>query len=159
MHSACQNFSSIYLVLRRYPPALWFIWEQPYGLDRPVCSKSCHRGISKINRVECTCDERPSIRSSFCRRARKGESLKSDFDNMSVEELWLLRDAIIQALRRRITQEKRELERRLALLHSNLPAKTVASSAQHRPHPKVVPRYRNPAEPVETWSGRGKRPK
>jgi DNA-binding protein H-NS len=78
---------------------------------------------------------------------------------MSVEELWLLRDEIIQALRRRITQEKRELERRLALLHSNLPAKTVASSAQHRPHPKVVSKYRNPAEPVETWSGRGKRPK
>jgi DNA-binding protein H-NS len=78
---------------------------------------------------------------------------------MSVEELWLLRDEITEALRRRITQEKRELERRLTLLRGNLPVKTVGSSAQHRPYPKVLPKYRNPAEPGETWSGRGKRPK
>ena len=88
-----------------------------------------------------------------------GESLKSGFDNMSVEELWLLRDEIIQALRQRITQEKRELERRLALLRGNPPAKNVGSSEQHRPYPKVLHKYRNPAEPAETWSGRGKRPK
>jgi DNA-binding protein H-NS len=78
---------------------------------------------------------------------------------MSLEDLWLLRDEIAEVLRRRITEEKRELERRLALLHGNLPAENVGSSAQRRPYRKVVPKYRNPAEPAETWSGRGNRPK
>jgi DNA-binding protein H-NS len=78
---------------------------------------------------------------------------------MSVEELWLLRDEITEVLRRRITEEKRKLERRLALLHGTLPAENVGSNAQRRPYPKVLPKYRNPAEPAETWSGRGKRPK
>jgi DNA-binding protein H-NS len=78
---------------------------------------------------------------------------------MSVEELWLLRGEIIQALRRKITQEKRELERRLNLLHSKPPTKELAFNTQQRPHPKILPKFRNPAEPGETWSGRGKRPK
>ncbi|MGA2999406.1 H-NS family nucleoid-associated regulatory protein, partial [Bradyrhizobium sp.] len=26
-------------------------------------------------------------------------------------------------------------------------------------YPKVLPKYRNPAVPSETWSGRGKRPR
>jgi DNA-binding protein H-NS len=28
-----------------------------------------------------------------------------------------------------------------------------------RKYPKVLPKFRNPAAPGETWSGRGKRPK
>lgn len=112
----------------------------------------------KINQVECTSmnDHQFEVHLSH---AWNGESLKPGFDNMSVEELWLLRDEITQALTRRITQEKRELERRLILLHGNRPAKNVGSTAQHRPYTKVPPKYRNPAEPTETWSGRGKRPK
>jgi DNA-binding protein H-NS len=85
--------------------------------------------------------------------------LKSNFEKMSIEDLWLLREEITEVLWRKITQEKRELERRLALLHGNLPAENVGSSAHRRPYPKVIPKYRNPAEPSETWSGRGKRPK
>jgi DNA-binding protein H-NS len=78
---------------------------------------------------------------------------------MSVEELWLLRGEVIQALRRKIIQEKRELERRLTLLRGKPLTEDVAFSTQQRPHPKVLLKYRNPDEPGETWSGRGKRPK
>jgi DNA-binding protein H-NS len=92
-------------------------------------------------------------------QARNGESLKSNFEKMSLEDLWLLRDEITEVLRRKIIEEKRALERRLALLHGNVLAENVGSSAQRRPYPKVLPKYRNPAEPAETWSGRGKRPK
>jgi DNA-binding protein H-NS len=109
--------------------------------------------------MECTCDERLSIRNSFAWQARTGETLKSDFEKMSLEELWLLRDEVTEVLRRRITEEKRELEWRLTLLRGNLPAENVGPSARRRTHPKVLPKYRNPAEPAETWSGRGKRPK
>jgi DNA-binding protein H-NS len=28
----------------------------------------------------------------------------------------------------------------------------------HRPYPKVLPKYQNPTNPAETWSGRGKQP-
>jgi hypothetical protein len=63
----------------------------------------------------------------------EGESLKSDFDKMSVEELWLIRDEIIRALRRRMAQEKRELERRLTLLRGGLPAKSEGSSQVSKP--------------------------
>jgi DNA-binding protein H-NS len=92
-------------------------------------------------------------------QAREGESLKSDFEKMAVEELWRLREEITEVLRRKITEEERKLERRLALLHGTLLAEKVGSGAQRRPYPKVLPKYRNPAEPAETWSGRGKRPK
>jgi DNA-binding protein H-NS len=30
---------------------------------------------------------------------------------------------------------------------------------QRRPYPKVEPKYRNPNNPTETWSGRGKTPR
>jgi DNA-binding protein H-NS len=77
---------------------------------------------------------------------------------MSVDELWVLRDEIATALRAKITEEKRKLERRLALLKGN-PSKNVESRPQRRSYPKVAPKYRNPAKPSETWSGRGKQPK
>jgi hypothetical protein len=33
------------------------------------------------------------------------------------------------------------------------------SVRQRRPYPKVLPKYRNPKNPAETWSGRGKQPR
>jgi DNA-binding protein H-NS len=84
--------------------------------------------------------------------------LSPALEDMSVDELWVLRDEIATALRAKITEEKRKLERRLALLKGN-PSKNVESRAQRRPYPKVAPKYRNPAKPSETWSGRGKKPK
>jgi DNA-binding protein H-NS len=30
---------------------------------------------------------------------------------------------------------------------------------ERRPYPKVRPKFRNPANPAETWSGRGKMPR
>jgi H-NS histone C-terminal domain len=32
-------------------------------------------------------------------------------------------------------------------------------SHARRPYPQVFPKYRNPAEPSETWAGRGKKPR
>jgi DNA-binding protein H-NS len=33
------------------------------------------------------------------------------------------------------------------------------SPKKRRPYPAVLPKYRNPTKPSETWSGRGKQPK
>jgi hypothetical protein len=46
-------------------------------------------------------------------------------------------------------------EPRLSSLH---PATTDRLKAR-RPYPPVVPKYANPDEPSQVWSGRGKRPR
>jgi DNA-binding protein H-NS len=89
---------------------------------------------------------------------------KIDLDAMSVDEMWKLHEQIGQILSVRLTSEKRELEKRLAHLrreHEMNPASTEALSAprERRKYPRVYPKYRNPDEPSETWSGRGKRPR
>jgi DNA-binding protein H-NS len=96
-------------------------------------------------------------------------SKKLNLDAMSVDEVWQLHEDIIRVLSTRLTSEKRELEKRLAQLRRekgempqsdpvNLNVKKGASS-QRRQYPKVFPKYRNPSEPFETWSGRGKKPR
>ena len=58
-----------------------------------------------------------------------------------------------ELLRRRIE----ELDQRLAMLNSLQPAKTDLKV--RRPYPPVVPKYANPDEPSQVWSGRGARPR
>ena len=77
-----------------------------------------------------------------------------DFAMMSVDELWNLHEEVRTMLSTKLDGEKRELERRLALLNGRNANRPKA----RRPHPKVHPKYRNPERPSETWSGRGKQP-
>src|ERR1700676_5178820 len=96
-------------------------------------------------------------------------SKKLNLDAMSIDEMWQLHEEIIQVLSTRLTSEKRQLETRLAQLRRekgeipqsdpvNRNLKKNASS-KRRKYPKVFPKYRNPNEPSETWSGRGKQPR
>jgi DNA-binding protein H-NS len=71
---------------------------------------------------------------------------RAELERMSVDELWLLRLEISGVLQQRIQQEKLLLEERLRRL--------LASA-----YPPVSPKYRNPDEPSETWTGRGKQPR
>jgi DNA-binding protein H-NS len=94
-------------------------------------------------------------------------SKKLSLDAMSIDEMWRLHEQIIQVLSARLTSEKRELERRLAKLRreKQMPrlesqdGQTKEAPRQRRKYSRVVPKYRNPDEPSETWSGRGKRPR
>ena len=92
---------------------------------------------------------------------------KRNLEAMSVDEMWQLHEEISQILSVRLTSEKRELEKRLAQLrreketrHSEPADAQTLKGAQRerRKYPRVYPKYRNPKEPSETWSGRGKRP-
>jgi DNA-binding protein H-NS len=90
---------------------------------------------------------------------------KSDLESMSVDGLWSLHEQISEILSARITSEKRELEKRLAVLSRGRDAieeKYVSSYTDNgkarRKYPRVVPKYRNP-QTSETWSGRGKQPR
>lgn len=92
---------------------------------------------------------------------------RQDLDAMDFEELWLLHEELTKILAEKITAEKRELEKRLAQL--NQPDQfgeavsgatgTGASQPPRRQYPKVMPKYYNPLQPTETWSGRGKQPR
>lgn len=81
----------------------------------------------------------------------------NDLRLMSVDELWALHEEIISFLERRLAEEKAALERRLRQLKPE-GASNVFQHAR-RPYPRVLPKYRNPAQPAETWSGRGKQPR
>ena len=89
---------------------------------------------------------------------------KFDLEWMSVDDLWSLHEQISEILSARITSEKRELEKRLAVLGGgrDLFEKRDASPSDNgkarRKYPRVVPKYRNPLT-SETWSGRGKQPR
>ena len=64
----------------------------------------------------------------------------------------------------KITAEKKQLEKRLeqfGRLPSDRSTGVNRSGAgrERRPYPRVLPKFRNPLEPSETWSGRGKKPR
>jgi DNA-binding protein H-NS len=91
---------------------------------------------------------------------------KLDFNAMSTDEMWQLHAEIARLLSVRLTSEKRELEQRLAKLRreNEFPQVGVALTRQDPPrerrkYPRVLPKYQNPNEPSETWSGRGKQPR
>jgi DNA-binding protein H-NS len=92
---------------------------------------------------------------------------KLNLDAMSVDEMWQLHEEISQVLSVRLTSEKRELEKRLARLRreKDLPQSESDNKPgngavrERRKYPRVFPKYQNPDQPLETWSGRGKQPR
>jgi DNA-binding protein H-NS len=93
-------------------------------------------------------------------------SKKVDLAAMSIDEMWRLHEEISQLLSVRLTSEKRELEKRLAQLRreKEVPPPENSKSPKEAPrerraYPRVFPKYRNPDQPSETWSGRGKQPR
>jgi len=73
-------------------------------------------------------------------------------DQMSVDDLWSLHVDVAQLLQQRLQQEKQQLEDRLNQLQNPI-------LPRRRTYPPVLPIYFNPAQPAETWSGRGKQPR
>jgi len=125
-----------------------------------ACSRD-NRLLGKSNtRIICLASNQNILRDPMGRKLNLGV--------MSVDELWLLHEEISQVLSVRLTSEKRELEKRLAQLRreketsrpepvDGQPSK--AAPRARRKYPRVFPKYRNPNEPSETWSGRGKQPR
>src|SRR5882672_5971654 len=80
-----------------------------------------------------------------------------DLKSMSVDELLSLHEFVTSVLARKMSAEKARLDQRLRQLR--LDDEPHKMSHARRPYPQVFPKYRNPAEPSETWAGRGKRPR
>jgi DNA-binding protein H-NS len=91
---------------------------------------------------------------------RKQHMKPRDLKSMSVEELWTLHELISAASTRKINAEKAKLDQRLRQLALGAGSHNGNKiSHVRRPYPQVYPKYRNPAEPSETWAGRGKKPR
>jgi hypothetical protein len=73
-----------------------------------------------------------------------------DLSMLSSEELWALHEKIGAILSTKLDAEKHDLERRLALLNGRAEPN---GDRERRPYPKVLPKYQNPDQPFETWSG------
>jgi DNA-binding protein H-NS len=93
---------------------------------------------------------------------------KNDLEMMSIDDLWTLHERVGKVLSIRIAAEKRELEKRLAYLkggstaiarEAELATRSAVEAKPRRKYPRVLPKYRNPSSPSETWSGRGKQPR
>jgi DNA-binding protein H-NS len=93
---------------------------------------------------------------------------KIDIEGMSNDEMWQLNEEITRLLSVQLTMEKRTLEKRLNQLRREKGLyrpgldesdRSEVGSRARRKYPEVFPKYRNPNEPYETWSGRGKQPR
>jgi DNA-binding protein H-NS len=107
---------------------------------------------------------------NFARFWRKPvKQSKFNLPSLSIDELWALHEEVGAMLSKRITAEKRELETRLARLNrrSVSDQATIKHAAMQngerrllrRKYPPVLPKFRNPSDPSETWAGRGKQPR
>jgi DNA-binding protein H-NS len=85
---------------------------------------------------------------------------KERFTGLSVDDLWRLYEDVTEVLEGKILAEKQELEAKLDRLQQASLRKTGAPSRprQKRKYPKVLPKFQNPKDPSQTWSGRGKQP-
>jgi DNA-binding protein H-NS len=93
---------------------------------------------------------------------------RSHVKAMSTDELWALHQEVAALLAEKLILEKSVLESRLrqlnqqndVVMESAKPkAKSGSAKTARRAYPTVLPKYRNQAEPYETWSGRGKQPR
>ena len=76
-----------------------------------------------------------------------------EFEQLTIDELWALHEEISEVLAARLAAEKRLLEERLHQLNNQ------ANTSQRRPYPPVRPKFRNPDNPAQNWSGRGGQPR
>jgi DNA-binding protein H-NS len=83
---------------------------------------------------------------------------KDDWASMTTAELWALYDDVTSVLSRRMAAEKAKLEERLRRIEGTTGAPRTEQRVR-RPYPPVLPKYQNPKNPSETWSGRGKQPR
>jgi len=83
----------------------------------------------------------------------------SDFEALSIDELWAYREKIGAVLAAKLLAEHSKLETRLTQLTRQKLVDQVGDRSKRRSYPTVFPKYRNPNQPSETWAGRGKLPR
>ena len=88
----------------------------------------------------------------------RGAMGKDDLRSMPIDALWKLHEEVSATLAARIAAEKAKLEERLSRIEA-ITRSVTSRNPPRRPYPKVLPKYQNPKNLAETWSGRGKHPR
>jgi DNA-binding protein H-NS len=81
---------------------------------------------------------------------------RNQVEKMPLHQLLALHKQIKTNLSAKLEAETRMLEKRLAILQGRVTG--AEAEKTRRFYPKVYPKFRNPAWPGQTWSGRGKQP-
>jgi DNA-binding protein H-NS len=85
---------------------------------------------------------------------------RCDYKSMSIDQLWILHEEMTAMLAEKIVSEQSSLENRLRQLNQRSTQMVHPDrERERRPYPTVFPKFRNPAQPSETWAGRGKQPR
>lgn len=111
-------------------------------------------------------DHGPSVVAENSSKDPKSFLDAMDFAAMSIDELWKLRERVEAILAEKIAAEILVLRGYLDRLSQEASAvrrgsrkPSNAVGTKRRPYPQVLPKYRNPTQPSETWAGRGRRPR
>ena len=78
-----------------------------------------------------------------------------DYQMFSLADLFLERDAIVAEITSRAADELRVIDARRAQLLALVGGEPAPAK---KPRINGVPKYRNPKDPAQTWTGRGKAP-
>lgn len=81
---------------------------------------------------------------------------RTRLERMGVDALWGLHLEVSELLSKKLEAKRKLLEDRIKQLGQKLPEMI---SEGRRPYPPVLPKFRNPEQPSETWAGRGKKPR
>jgi DNA-binding protein H-NS len=82
-----------------------------------------------------------------------------ELERMSTDELWRLHVELGELLAVKLAAEKKLLEERLMHLSAKPLFERRMATSERRQYRPVVPKFRNPDDPSETWAGRGKQPR
>ena len=73
-----------------------------------------------------------------------------NFETFPIDELWAIHEQVANLLAEKMTAEKNKVDDRLKQLRGDI--------LERRHYSRIPPKYRNPANPYQTWSGRGRTP-
>jgi DNA-binding protein H-NS len=83
-----------------------------------------------------------------------------DYSKMSLDDLWRHHDFITKAIRERTTPQLRDAVQRRDRIEPRDPLPQAPTVEKIKSaYPRVRAKYRNPKDPLQTWSGRGYKPK
>ena len=113
-------------------------------------------GVSQSTRSIC-CDGQ---QKALCRPRYEGTLMQRiNLESFSTDELWELHRRLARILVAKLTGEINAIEDRLGQLGGRIQIKRLRKKQSRRQYPTVVPKFRNPNQPSQTWAGRGKRPR
>jgi DNA-binding protein H-NS len=85
--------------------------------------------------------------------------MRDELQRMGVDDLWGLHLQVAEMLGKKLEAKRKLLDQRIQRLSQKLPAATPSARHERRPYPPVLPKFRNPGQPSETWAGRGRKPR